>query len=814
MEVVYMRTVSLSEVQEELQSHILRKELFPIIGSGFTRGAQTSSGETVPSGSDMTNYMEQYLKDNGYSNLPRHEFSHVARYFQRVASQEDFWRYFQNNFLGVKLPSIKKDFLNCDWRFIYTLNLDDAIENNSSYTTKVTPGYTPRWDALNNSKCVIKLHGDAQELVNYIDSPHVLALSEYVISIERNKPLLDKLAEDLNYSNTIFIGCSLTDELDLLSVSQQLKVKINSKKNRYFVTDTKPDPFQVIDLEDYGIDTVILVSDYEEFYVEFIKLAKSASSVRIDQLEEFHNLYRGELPSQKNVDYLLRGRYLLDKKKRTIFYPQFFIERDLSQQLLNEMDTIRIQIIHGGRISGKSYLLAGLLRNIINRDTYYFDSRNTIDDSFLKLLLKQNSCVLLFDTNVLSKNAMKYLLDLPTQFFLQHNINVICCANNSDRDIFSIISYVQQYSPLDTKHIKTYELDKRFSIQKGGELDQLNAKLKANKITPFVNKLSILDNLLQIKKDMPKKSSFKNIRFDSPPSISADDSGKIALLILLVQNEKVSARQIIQCQLIKESAALLEELKLTIEEDHRNQLQLTTYDSASYQVVSNATFWLLSQLHTLSQDRSLRETIVEAFQLLIHSFLGHTKNYKNIENLVKFDKLNEIFPDGKGLILHIYDNIRPMLMESYQYFHQAAKCRLWGLNTPGYDKSELDQAKIDAITAYKIAMDTHEQNPTVISHRVALAHILFTLTVIHTKSCIEEDFGDADTFCATFDFFSKATKYGENYEAMKQAKDNKTRGDESSIIHEWINLMLQGKSQIPPNCQRKWATIIQYWQAL
>ena len=233
-----MRTVSLSEVQEELQSHILRKELFPIIGSGFTRGAQTSSGETVPSGSDMTNYMEQYLKDNGYSNLPRHEFSHVARYFQRVASQEDFWRYFQNNFLGVKLPSIKKDFLNCDWRFIYTLNLDDAIENNSSYTTKVTPGYTPRWDALNNSKCVIKLHGDAQELVNYIDSPHVLALSEYVISIERNKPLLDKLAEDLNYSNTIFIGCSLTDELDLLSVSQQLKVKINSKKNRYFVTDT------------------------------------------------------------------------------------------------------------------------------------------------------------------------------------------------------------------------------------------------------------------------------------------------------------------------------------------------------------------------------------------------------------------------------------------------------------------------------------------------------------------------------------------------------------------------------------------------
>lgn len=758
--------------------------------------------------------MKNYLRTKGYSSFSNDSFAHVALYFEKLASPEDFWKYFQDYFIGVKLSPTKKDFLRAGWRFIYTLNLDDAIERNSEYTTKVTPGHTPRWDALNDLKCVFKLHGDAQGIVQYKDSSQVLTIAEYISSLENNKPLLDKLTEDLNYSNTIFIGCSLTDELDLLSISKQLQIKSGNQKNRYYVTTHTPDPIQKIDLEQYGIDTVILVPDYNDFYAEFSKLAKAAFCVQEDQLEEFHNLPRTIASSKKSIDYLLFGKYLLDKQKCKIYYPSFFIQRDLSQQLLDEMGSFRIQVVHGARISGKSYLLAGLLQQISNRDIYYFDSRNSIDLSLLKLVLNQCRSVFLFDTNVLTKEAMKHLLELPLSNLEQNDIHVVCCVNNSDRDLLSLISYVQQYSSLPVEHIKTYELQKWLSTDKNGEHEQINAKLKDSKITTFSKGHSILDNLLQIKQEMPKKASFKNIQFDPPLSLSPEDSGKIALLILLVQNEKIPAQQIIQCQLTKESVDLLKELKLTIEEDHRNQLQLSMCDSASYQLVSNATFWLLNQLHTISQDKALRSTIVEAFQILVRSFLGNTRRYKNVENLVKFDKLNEIFPDGKGLILDIYDGLRSMLKESYQYFHQVAKCRLWGLNKPGYEKKELDQARIDAITAHKMATEVHEQHPDAISHRVALAHILFTLTVIYTKSCIMENFENSDTVCATFDFFVKAIGYKENYEAMKEVKNISKNGEENSIIYEWINLILQGKGIIPTNKKAKWGSIISYWQSL
>lgn len=810
-----MRIVPLSDIWDELQGHLRRKELFPIIGSGFTRGSQTKFEKIVPSGSDMIVHMKEYIKSHGHpGDLPHNDFAHVARYYEKVVDPHDFWQYFRDYFLGVKLSDAKKKFLDAGWRFIYTLNLDDAIENNSDYKTKVTPGHTPRWEALNDSKCVLKLHGDAQEIVNYKDSDQVLTIVEYVTSLERNRPLLDKLKEDLDYSNTIFIGCSLSDEFDLLSVSQQLNSKSGSKKNRYFVTKDEPNAFQKMDLEEFGIDTIILVSDYDNFYRDFAELAKAASCVQLDQLEEFHNIPSGQAPTDKSIDYLLRGKFLLDKHKHVIYYPSFFIQRDLSTQLLGEMETYRIQIVHGGRISGKSYLLAGLLKQISNRDTYYFDSRNLIDVSLLESILKRHRSVLLFDTNVLTRRAIKYLLELDLRILEQADINVICCVNNSDREVFSLISYVRQYSRLPVKHIKTYELEKQLSTYKGGEVDRLNSKLKNNKITPFIRKLSILDNLLEIRKDMPKKSSFKNLQFDPPPVITTEDSGKLALLILLVQNGKVLPQQLTQCRLNQESADLTRELKLTVEEDHRNQLQLSTGDSASYQLVSNATFWLLSQLHIISQDSSLRNTIIEAFHLLVQSFLAGTRHYKNVENLVKFDKLNEIFPDGKGLIIDIYDELRPMLMESYQYFHQFSKCRLWGLNKPGYEKSELDQARIDAITAYKMATEAHEHAPDAISHRVALAHILFTLTVIHTKSCIEENFEDPDTLNATFDFFFKATTYVENYEAMRGTKNNNPDDEENSIISEWISLMLMGKGKVPASQQRNWTRILSYWKSL
>lgn len=99
-----------------------------------------------------------------------------------------------------------------------------------------------------------------EEFIKYGDSKDtVLSLINYITSLNTNRALLDNLCTDLSYSNTLFIGCSLSDELDLLDVAQQLKTDSTAHINRYFVTDKQPDEYLTVDLEDYLIDTVILI---------------------------------------------------------------------------------------------------------------------------------------------------------------------------------------------------------------------------------------------------------------------------------------------------------------------------------------------------------------------------------------------------------------------------------------------------------------------------------------------------------------------------------------------------------------------------
>lgn len=50
------KCVRYSEVKYEIQQHLKRGMLVPVLGSGFTRGCNSRSGK-VPSGSDYKEYM-------------------------------------------------------------------------------------------------------------------------------------------------------------------------------------------------------------------------------------------------------------------------------------------------------------------------------------------------------------------------------------------------------------------------------------------------------------------------------------------------------------------------------------------------------------------------------------------------------------------------------------------------------------------------------------------------------------------------------------------------------------------------------------
>ena len=818
-----MRIVRLSEIRDELQSHIRRQEIFPIIGSGFTRGCKTRArdGENhcVPSGQDMQGYMKKYLADHGHPVPTEYSFSKIARYYERFADKSDIIQYFKQHFIHVDLNGLRKDFLSLNWKLVYTLNLDDAIERNSPYQFKVLPNRKDlQLDAISDEKCVFKLHGDAEEFIKYGDSKDtVLSFVNYITSLSTNRPLLEKLRTDLDYSNTLFIGCSLSDELDLLDVAQQLKANLTTQKNRYFVTDKQPDEFLMVDLEDYLIDTVIRVDNYDSFYRDFIGLARESISVNGKELDEFRNIPCRTAPPKNNIDYLLRGRFLLNKGKKAVFLPEFFIERDVGTKILQEMHCNEIQIIHGPRVSGKTYLLAGLLHNIHDRDTYYFDSREQVNQSLLDHLLTHKNSVFLFDTNVLSIDAIESLIKTGCTQLKNNRINVICCINNSDREILALVGYEKRHLIGTSSGLQIYELKGSFSSGKGRntrECERINKKLKLakQKLLPFSKNQTILDNLLYMQKKLQIK---KAVQFDHPLDIAPGDVEKICLLILLALNERVTASELVRCGLTTKSSELLQELKVTIEEDHRNLLTLNSIDSVSYQIVCNAKVWLLNQVREVAKKPALQQTIVDAFKRLIEDFLGNTRQFKRVERFVKFDKLNEIFPDGKRLVVGIYEGLNPVLNESYQYYHQYAKCHLWGMASPGYEKHELEEARIAALTALNMITDELDSSDT-LPRQIAHAHILNTLTIVYTKLCFLENFQNEHIFDDTVDYFYQAIKCEDNYGAMCRAKySNRTaKEEEGGVLKRWISRVMSGEAYISSENSGKINEIVTFWKKL
>lgn len=817
-----MRIVKLSDIRDELQSHLKRQDLFPIVGSGFTKGCKTEFGKggQVPSGVEMKAYMLEYLKEHGHAAPSNESFSKVARYYDKFVEPSDFWSYFKQNFIGVKLTGGRKKFLEINWKFVYTLNLDDAIERNSRYQSKVLPYRELQVDAFKDEKCVFKLHGDADELVKYKrGSGAILSFLEYISSLHKNQSMLVKLSEDLSYSNSLFIGCSLSDELDLLSVAQQLKeTPPKVQRNRYFVMSGEPDEYLSVDLEDHGIDTVISVDDWDEFYQEFSAIAEACDYVMEEELQEFRNLSCADAREEDAIHYLLHGKFLLDKGRGIVCFPDFFIQRDIEEKILREMTTYRVQIIHGTRISGKSYLLAGLLRQIRNRDTYYFDSRNQVDTPLLTHLLELNHSVLFFDTNVLTLEAVKSLLKTNYAVLEERELNIVLCINNSDREVLELVAYEKKYRSEFKEKTCTYELSNSFSksqwdgtSKRLGEVDAINQKLRNAWRLPFDRNSSLLDNLL----DLQKKLRETDAIFDPPLNMESVNTQRICLLILLAQNEKVSARELVQCGLVTESVHLLQDLTVTVEEDHRSLLSVNTIDSARYQIVCNAKVWLLGQLREIAKRKEFKKMVIDAFSRMVSAFLGNSKQFRRVEKLVKFDKLNEIFPNSKRMIVEIYEELMPVLNESYQYYHQNAKCHLWGMSNADYKIKELENARIAALTALSIVeeeMDTGAFLP----RQVAYAHVLNTLTIIYTKLCFMEKFLVVETVDETVEYFYRAINCNENYDAMQDAKfrQRNVREEYGGMLFKWISYIMTNEVAMSGQSKEKVTNILAFWKDL
>lgn len=215
------------------------KKLFPVFGSGFTAKCKAKNG-VVPSGKDMITYMIEFLSkayDKPAESFQGRNFPDLCTLYSQKSTIDEKFDYFSSNFTEVIIEEEKKRFLSLFTQYVYTLNIDDGIEHNCSQFNVLLPNTEIFDKYIEKYTTVFKLHGDVSFYLKNIENESIIFnKKEYIESIKKNGKMLAKLKEDFADKNIIYIGCSLDDEPDLLSIVAEAAKERLAESQAFYIT--------------------------------------------------------------------------------------------------------------------------------------------------------------------------------------------------------------------------------------------------------------------------------------------------------------------------------------------------------------------------------------------------------------------------------------------------------------------------------------------------------------------------------------------------------------------------------------------------
>lgn len=731
------KCVRYSEVKHEIQQHLKRGMLVPVLGSGFTRECNSRSGK-VPSGSDYKEYMiDEIMKARGYDSPRRlkfeeKHFSEISTIYHRVVSTEEQRTYLRNNFTKVVLSDEKKKLLDINWPYIYTLNTDDAIEKNSKYTNVI---YSNRkiWDDIfDEERCTIKLHGHVDDMLSYEDSKcEIFDQTQYVQSLRDNKILLDKLKHDYEYLNLIYIGCSLSNEIDLLSVA----VASSSNGSHYYCTATQPDEDDMLLLSEYGITHCVLFDSFDAIYTELVASADEAEKIDTSDLDDYKTYEFAELQDGFDVNkaYLFHGKNLVDSKRKVLL-PSFFVSREITDEIVNNIKIKGTQILVGPGCSGKTYVTLDIARRVADRDVFVFQSRERINDEAFSILIQKINCLVITDSKALSVQQIETVIRTDLER-IKHNNSFVIVENKSNRDLISLLSLLRMNEVVKNDEPITYELKNKLTAEKS---EEINLKLVRSSFSIFSNNKSIADNIIDISSRLIQRNQFEKI---NPRVKTVKD---IACLVALATMEKIYSEDVVILNLEEEFMCQKKKAYPLIEDEGTWDFEKSIAKNSPMKYVVNAEFWLYNQLNSLAKSKDGREKVIEAYRYIVLKLIEHygrpdlKRGEKNApyKEYILFDNIIQIFTSqGTALIRGIYEALNDLLSTDPNYLHQRAKCYIRSaFNTSDLELKQewLTKAQRDAASSHKIFEERYEecQNEKI---QISAAHTLYTvaLTLCH-----------------------------------------------------------------------------------
>lgn len=725
-----IQCVSYDEVSNEIIQMMRRKTIIPVIGSGFTRDCIARSGK-VPSGEDYYNYMIAQIVDQNpdemkVKELNNESFSSISSIYHKMVQAEKQQSYLLNKFTNVKLENVKKNFLKIDWPYIYTLNIDDAIENNSEFKTVLYANRDIRNSIFEQEKCVIKLHGDIKDILKYEDSNcEIFDQKQYVVSIKKNVSLLKKLTHDYEYLNLLYIGCSLSDEIDLLFSTSMAN---DNNNNRYYCSTQIPTLLQKTKLEAFGITHCIVFESYDDIYEKMTDAFHQSLCITPDELEQFSTYEFKTLGTgfELNCPYLFQGKSILNNSKIAI-YPSFFVSRSVTDKIVENINSKGTQIVVGRGCSGKTYVSYDIIRRVRDREVYAFRSKDRINNETLTLLLNKENCLTIFDSKVLSIKQIEEIILTTSERVVKSN-SIIIIENKSNRDLSGLLVLMKMNEHLEDDEIPQLEISNRFSKPK---TDEINNYLVTSSLGVFSENKSIADNIINASNLLIQKNKFSQI------SPLTDNVRQVSSLIVLATLGKVYASDAINLDLVEEFEMQCKKAMPLIEKESTWVFEMSAANNSPLKYVVNAEYWLFNQLDILAKSRKGREKIIEAYRYIIGKLieingkpdLMKGEKYTPYKDYILFDNIFQIFrSQGTKIIRDIYQSLNDILATDPNYLHQRAKCYIRSAykSTEEKDKEKwLEMAYRDASisnSSFEKRYESHENEKIMIS----AAHSLYT----------------------------------------------------------------------------------------
>lgn len=666
-----------------LQGLISSERNVPFIGTGFTRGERASS-KPVPSGYEWMQIMARQIESSKVpedekptaEELKKYSFQGLSDvYFgEEIISLSEIKGTLGAYFSGVRLSSpAKKSFLSIGWPYLYTLNIDDAIERQIN-GVKVLP-YEP-FARSEGRPYVYKIHGDidtALKAENRNDLKLIFSSGDYIRSLKKNAFLIETLTNDLLESNLIFIGCSLTDELDILYALSDLSgTKLKASTKRVYITSSAPTEFSVKKkLRDYGI-TDVLVCDYETFYLKYVELFRAEKKINsFDANYLFQSLPKISATPKSFLSYFLQ----VDGAKGNI--AELAIPRTIEKKIVRAIEDESVCVIYGPRFSGRTSIIHRILNGYTTKRCFLISSEVSLSDQALNEVLAYHNSFIVFDAGSLSNEQIRYVTH-KAESLKDRNSNVLLAISNIDLNA----TYL-----LDTS-VCVFKVAEKFDSQEAAGINEAFDALGIVKPDPSGR---LLDHIYQVSTSavalkevgsrLPLQERItQRVGYMMSPSISKSE---FSLLYMLAARQKVYSlnyRAILKAEGFSETT---DELIQTFAAQWEPFVEVTHTDrltggsvSSNFVLVSNSQAWMHFAIRLIVNNIGIEE----ASSKIVHAVSVLKGKDDGYYELIMFDVLNAVFSSKSGagissrkLIGAIYQKLAHLLGSEPNYWLQRAK---------------------------------------------------------------------------------------------------------------------------------------------